>query len=81
MCPSKYVYSTYLCYFQGERIRSEILALVKDVPDLLENVAEQTKNFEESVNYYQGYVVFTLETLVYIQFYYEEPSVILLLNN
>ncbi|XP_065053892.1 CDK5 regulatory subunit-associated protein 3-like [Rhopilema esculentum] len=56
----RYYYECKQMGVQGENIKSELLALVDELPVLFESIAEKTKTLEDSVAYYSEFVNFIL---------------------
>jgi hypothetical protein len=47
--------------FQGNRIKAELLSLVKDLPTEFEKITETTKDLKEAINFYEMFIEFTLK--------------------
>ena len=53
------VSSVNFCFHtKGEKIKSELSALVKDLPTVYDRVAESSKELQTAINYYQDFTHF-----------------------
>ncbi|XP_017790434.1 PREDICTED: CDK5 regulatory subunit-associated protein 3 [Habropoda laboriosa] len=58
-----YAYYLLLCKqmgIPGEHIKQELAEKVKELPDIYENIAKKTKSLEKAVEFYCGFVEYTL---------------------
>ena len=57
----------FMCFmtsFKGEKIKSELSALVKDLPAVYDRVAESSKGLQKTIEYYQDFTSFVTDRLV-----------------
>ena len=45
-------------YFQGENVKSELMNLLNDLPEIYENISMATKKLDDASNYYDAFVLF-----------------------
>ena len=45
-------------YFQGENVKSELMNLLDDLPEIYENISMATKKLVDASNYYDAFVLF-----------------------
>lgn len=57
-------YSWHITTFQGKKIKSELAALVRDMPRVFDKLAKKSKGLEEAVQYYSAFVDFIMNRWV-----------------
>ena len=51
----------YMTLWQGRRVKSELLALVQDLPSVYERLGQSSSNLATAIDYYKKFIAFTLQ--------------------